>query len=289
MACFSPISIVDPKGNHPSQRILVPCGKCLDCLSVRRDSWTIRLKHELRNSISAHFITLTYDDDSLVFNDLGYPIVVKKDVQDFMKRLRKRVEPNKIRYFCVSEYGENTLRPHYHMILFNFPLNLDLYKTLEQTWSLGHFHIGKVTQASIHYTTKYCLAYEDEEFRDAITDVERRERPFMLCSRRPAIGSNYLSDKNIDYHKNGLKNYLVDSGRKIPLPRYYRERIFDDDEIMKINVKTKLRIDEQLREYDKKYEEYDKSVIGEAHPMKIQKELEWMRRVRYSSIKNQKF
>ena len=44
------------------------------------------------------------------------PIILKKsDFQKFIKRLRKDYD---IKYFACGEYGDKTLRPHFHAILF---------------------------------------------------------------------------------------------------------------------------------------------------------------------------
>lgn len=47
-----------------------------------------------------------------------------------MKRLRKYLEPVKVRFFACGEYGDNTYRPHYHLILFGCDFRSDrrLYK-----------------------------------------------------------------------------------------------------------------------------------------------------------------
>ena len=46
----------------------VPCGRCLECLKARVNSWFIRLLNEKNNSSTAWFITLTYDDNNLSFD-----------------------------------------------------------------------------------------------------------------------------------------------------------------------------------------------------------------------------
>ena len=64
------------------------------------------------------FVTLTYADDQLPDGNSLCP----EDVTKFLKRLRKRIDPVKIRYFLCGEYGEgSTSRPHYHLILFGLP------------------------------------------------------------------------------------------------------------------------------------------------------------------------
>ena len=81
----------------------VPCGWCVNCRQNKRQSWVYRLR---------------------IGSDLfqtNVAVVSKRDVQLFMKRLRKKYEDYKMRYFVTSEYGAKNGRPHYHMILFGFP------------------------------------------------------------------------------------------------------------------------------------------------------------------------
>ncbi|MDE5972064.1 MAG: hypothetical protein K2G94_04895, partial [Muribaculaceae bacterium] len=111
--------------------ISVPCGKCVACLQKRRMNWAFRLEKEKLNSSSALFITLTYDNAFLPLDKDGLAHVSKRDCQTFLKRLRRNVEREmlklgkespSLRYILSSEYGSQTLRPHYHLLLFNFPI-----------------------------------------------------------------------------------------------------------------------------------------------------------------------
>jgi hypothetical protein len=43
-----------------------PCGKCMDCVNKESRDWAVRLKEELQYDDRAKFITLTFDDKSLV-------------------------------------------------------------------------------------------------------------------------------------------------------------------------------------------------------------------------------
>ena len=157
MQCFEPISIRNPKGLSAADRITVPCGKCAACLQNRRGEWTNRLKIELEDATSAFFITLTYNEEHVTYCNVAS--LVKSDLQKFIKRLRKSIEPYKIRYYAVGEYGTITNRPHYHIILFNLPV--DKIDNVRKAWTdkqgeeIGHIDVGAVTGASIHYVTKY--------------------------------------------------------------------------------------------------------------------------------------
>lgn len=75
------------------------------------------------------FVTLTYEDEKLPFvkntvSGLPMPTLVPRDLQLFMKSLRKRMDKEfgrKFRFYGVGEYGGKSERPHYHLALFNFP------------------------------------------------------------------------------------------------------------------------------------------------------------------------
>ena len=60
----------------------IPCGRCIPCLRKRALSWAFRLYHENRASLSAYFITLTYDTDNL-------PIVDCRPLKTLLERNRK--------------------------------------------------------------------------------------------------------------------------------------------------------------------------------------------------------
>lgn len=99
------------------QFIQVPCGKCLQCISLRQAHFNQRVQMEsLRSEL--FMITLTYNNDSLPILKVGeynlnYP--EWSDVQKMFKRIRKQLS-HSIRYIFVSEYSK-TLRPHFHGII----------------------------------------------------------------------------------------------------------------------------------------------------------------------------
>ena len=155
---------------------VVPCGRCPSCLKRRQSGWIFRLEQELKVSRSAHFITLTYDDENLKCSPHGLLTLDKKDHQLFMKRLRDKINFDiaktygttkklanqfapTLRYYSCGEYGETTLRPHYHSIIFNLPsyylepdkIDTKIKKTelsrLEKIWGKGSIHVGDVNAA----------------------------------------------------------------------------------------------------------------------------------------------
>jgi len=161
MRCINPIYLY-------KQDLTVPCGHCNFCLSNRRADWTFRLYQEHKKAPSSHFLTLTYDDTTVPIGDDCYSLS-KRDLQLFTKRLRKE-NGSKLRYYSVGEYGTKTQRPHYHSIMFG--INVSTLDKIQTIWGLGNVHVGQVSEASIHYVTKYVINNDRE--------VSGREPPFCI-------------------------------------------------------------------------------------------------------------
>lgn len=195
----------------------LPCGKCLVCLANKRQEWIVRLYYEHRFSKGSHFVTLTYDWNH-------YPKdgrVSKREIQLFMKRLRKIND--KLRYYAVGEYGSKGGRPHYHLLLFG---NLDP-ETIRKAWQKGITHIGTVNSKSIAYCTKYVIQ-------------PKKDGAFALMSRGYAIGSQYLSDASVKWHRENDYNHCIIDGKKVKLPRFFKQKIwYDKEELKRISNKSK--------------------------------------------------
>lgn len=131
------------------EHLEVPCGQCWQCRLEHSRQWAIRMVHELANHNEACFITLTYNNENLPKNNT----LVKKDFQNFMKRLRKKYSNRRISYYHCGEYGQvcnncgdsyplhqnyhknyngckhwspSLGRPHYHAILYGIDFNHDI-------------------------------------------------------------------------------------------------------------------------------------------------------------------
>lgn len=241
MQCISPVSIKDPKGSSQSVRLSVPCGKCVFCLQNRRNEWSFRLLKEQKASLSSHFLTLTYNDEKIPVSDNGEFTLYKKDIQDFHKRLRKRIgKKSKFRFYAVGEYGTQTNRPHYHSISFNIPIQV--IGDIESIWGNGYVKVGTVNSDSIGYVTKYLINEETKDYTG-------KQKPFALMSLKPAIGSDYLR-LNKKMHSRSKQNFVYINGIKQKLPRFYRDKIFSKVEREALAAETKLQIQ---CDYEKEY------------------------------------
>lgn len=252
MNCLNPIY-------KQQERVNVPCGRCLPCLKRRRGEWSFRLERELDNAFSASFLTLTYSSEEIPFTDTNTSLL-KEDLQDFIKKCRYRNETEhqmdfkttiaqarasipQLRYYAVGEYGEKFSRPHYHIIIFNLTNKNTL--DIQDIWDKGQVHVGRVTSASIAYTTKYVITKDNTNYSD-------RNPPFALMSRRPAIGSKYLMQNGEWHKKNEIFQTRMENGQLIPIPRYYKEKIFDKYQ----KKRYKLKFQNALAKAEVEYEQY---------------------------------
>ena len=97
------------------------CGQCMPCRVNKRRIWSHRIMLEGKCWPFNTMATLTYSDENVPRLEDGRGILVVKHIQDWLKRIRKAYEPERLRYFACGEYGDNTWRPHYHVMLFNYP------------------------------------------------------------------------------------------------------------------------------------------------------------------------
>lgn len=228
----------------------VACGRCIGCRVDKSREWATRIAHEASLYEENSFLTLTYNDPSLPSD---YSVSIR-ELQLFMKRLRKAIEPIKIRFFACGEYGDLNGRPHYHAIIFGYGFpdkvpwrksasGLVCYRSaqLDRVWSrliddeyvpIGHAEIGTVTKQSGGYVARYVIkkiggsaAPDHYERIHSVTGEVCNVKPeFMCCSTRPGIGSAFIDAWGKDAFPSG---FLVHQGQKCPVPRYYKNRVKD--------------------------------------------------------------
>lgn len=176
----------------------------------------------------------------------------KRDIQLFFKRLRKAQEKTgtddfrslPIKYYAVGEYGGRTMRPHYHIILFNAQLDL-----ICPAWNMGHVHYGQLTAASVGYTLKYIT----KPSRVPIHQNDDRTREFSLMSK--GLGASYLTEAMKAWHKKDLDNRMycnLTDGKKIAMPRYYKDKLYTESERKRVAFFSKLAMQKSIEEEMKK-------------------------------------
>lgn len=252
MACLTPQVIYrdtpklrpDPAVKQSGTRSdIVPCGKCPACLSSRQATWAFRLQAEQKFSHSSSFLTLTYSDENLPFTDNGNQSLDKSDFQKFLKRLRKHHPDRQLKYYACGEYGTQTHRPHYHAIMFNA---YEDAKLMQKCWPAGHIRLDPATPETIHYVTKYIQKRTYNEITDELDD---RIKEFALQSK--GLGLKYLSPQMTKYLRNQFKPYLISAeGKKVPMPRYFKEKLFTKQEQRKLALQSLAYLEEQGYQFE---------------------------------------
>lgn len=245
MTCFNPLQAWQSKdGVHPSGKprlvfsecnglpnteMLVPCGQCIGCRLERSRQWAIRCVHEAKMHDNNCFITLTYDNEHLPENKS----LIKRDLQLFLKRLRKKYGEG-IRFYACGEYGEEGERPHYHACVFNHDFEdkelwtvrqgIPLYrsKELEKIWPFGFATIGDVTFESAAYVARYIMKKITGE--EAENHYGQRIPEFTNMSRRPGIGRPFVEEYSRDIY--AIDAIILRNGLKMHPPKYY-DSIYD--------------------------------------------------------------
>lgn len=192
------------------REMVLPCGSCLGCLKANARSWAVRCSLELRSHPVACWSTLTYDDDHLP------PTLSRLHLSLFMRKLRRKREFGRVRFFGCGEYGERTHRPHYHAILYGVPEDADI----QRFWPFGFAQTHTLTPAAISYVAGYVskkLSFKPErgERIDYETgEVYEFQPPFLQMSRNPGIGGDARK------YWRSFRNTAVLDGREVPVPRY---------------------------------------------------------------------
>lgn len=239
--------------------MLIPCGQCIGCRIRQREDWTTRIELEARDypKEEVWFITLTYDDDHVpgmitktgeIMRKVQYTwkpgekrpssiqILLYEDIQKFLKRLRKAYR-GKLRYFVAGEYGEQTARPHYHMVLYGWrPTDLEnLYKIhhngyynskwLAELWGMGQIQIAQAVPETYRYVAGYVTKkmYEIDGKKANQYYELGQTKPFACMSLKPGLGDHYYQEHKAEIWRQGY--IQCSNGKKAQIPRYYEKQM----------------------------------------------------------------
>jgi hypothetical protein len=244
--------IVPEMKDERTAYVPIGCGVCMECMKQKARAWQVRLQEEIRNDSRGQFITFSYSDESIVklsedcerirrktisrinkmenapyskaFNELtGYAMdnaIATRSVRLFLERWRKKYGKS-LKHWIVSELGQvNSERVHLHGLVWT---NENKTK-IEDIWKYGNVWIGDyVTEKTINYIVKYIYKVDEKH---------KLYKPVILTS--PGIGRGYIDRLDALYNMyNGPDTkeiYITREGIKLPLPIYYRNKIYTDEE-----------------------------------------------------------
>jgi hypothetical protein len=285
MPCYSPLvgyrskylnksgkrSIVfNTEDGFADLQVNIACGQCIGCRLEYSRQWAMRIVHESEMHNASSFITLTYNNDNLPANHS----ISKREIQNFLKRLRKRIDKEygqKIRFFACGEYGERKNRPHYHAIIFGteFPdrelysfrqgVSLFTSELLNSVWKKGYAVIGNVTFDSAAYVARYVMkkqkgtSTENEKYKEKYMlvdtdtgEIHFQEPEFSLMSRKPGLGKTWFEK----YKQDTDKDYLVIDGIKMNLPTYY-DSLLDEEDLAERKLKRYKALDKKEQKLER--------------------------------------
>lgn len=294
----------------------IPCGKCLGCRLDYSRNWADRMMLELETMKKAVFVTLTYNNAHIPYKlikledgeevPIGYTFC-KRDVQLFMKNLRRDYEGVKIRFYLAAERGETTLRPHYHAIIFgigidDFPDRIPkgvnelgqqyyIVPELEKCWhefdekkndlgSRGFVLASDVSYATCAYVARYVTKKAVPVSN--IDELEGLDDEFNLMSRRPGIGMQYLADHPECLHFGNISVSTPEGAKKMRIPNYFLRVTELTDPLLV----SKIRSDREKLANDTFYNKLIHTSLGYIDQLEVEEESK-LRQI--SSIKHRNF
>lgn len=209
------ITYKELESNEKIINILAPCGKCFACRQNRLREWQIRLVHEYCRNFAdkqIYFITLTYNNENLKDKSLDY-----KDCQLFIKRFRKHYKGQKIKYMAVGEYGFQSFRKHFHLIIFG--MDKVVHNEIHKLWNKGFVHIKKCDVGMVGYLLKYSFK---QHFINKKDYLKLGLTPPMF-----RVSQGFGKDFFLDNYKDIItRKYFEYNGKKYSIPRYYRNMLY---------------------------------------------------------------
>lgn len=258
MACFHPrlawlpvdggrLLFRCPVGDSPWNYVhgIARCRGCIGCRHDRARDVSIRAAHEAQAVGVSAFLTLTYAPQSLPWCGS----LRKADMVGFMYRLRthlRREHGAKVRAYWVSEYGERTLRPHYHACLFGWDFREDWRPAgeskmghpmftsakLDELWGHGKCWVNLMGQQVAQYAAKYALKAQGAGQPDYVRVLRdgssvKLEPPSDSLPHGRALGLPWLDTFWSDVFPRGL--VVLKGGIELPAPEAYLRVLKDRD------------------------------------------------------------
>lgn len=173
-------------GIETAERV-VPCGRCMACRINKGAVWTARiLMEQLATRRYSYFVTLTYRDEELPVTPEGVPTLQRKKLSTWLNNRQKDV--GMFRYYAVGEYGDLSLRPHYHLAVFP-QADFEIEELLEK-WRVGFTQHVIIDRKRAAYLVGYALK---KLTSDTDPRLERCQEPeFRVSSNRPGLGAPFV-------------------------------------------------------------------------------------------------
>lgn len=241
--------------------------------------WISNHPHNIRATLNSKFelvekerkddISISYPYQSLgaqKYNDeFIIPYASKRDLQLYFKLLRMMIdnhpdtynlsnEKRRFRYYCISEFGPKTYRPHFHLVLFpssqevaEFLIKYAIFAAWQMCDServLPYAHY--CDSGARGYVSQYITCYSD---LPRVYKENKQLRPFRLASKKEPVGYSQFNSQEIsgkvlgrvnEYSKSVVRlgqQFVLDfpsNYKNSKFPRCYKYREFSDFGLFRI-------------------------------------------------------
>lgn len=231
------------------QWLMVPCGKCEDCLRRQRNDWFVRLERELARCKAefqqAIFITITispkYYDEAL------------RNPSAFIRRWNERVRHkigHSFKHAFFQEFGthpETGSAPRLHFHGFLFGANCMYNEIRAAVRDLGFVWLAKGTHQRARYVVKYVtkqIQFNSAEISDQNIVIDGKLTPLasVLQHRRytrkfisAGVGDflGYMPRPSARVSSWSYLNVKTGVDYKYSVPRYYLRYLKSEDEVLR--------------------------------------------------------
>ena len=230
-----------------TQRLMVPCGHCEECLRQQRNDWYVRLERETKYHKSLHhnslFVTITIAPeyyDSALMNPSSF-------IRMWFERIRRRFGRS-IKHAFFQEFGTHPEqgsepRLHFHGVLWDVTYSYNAIR--EAVKDLGFVWISSISDKRLRYVVKYVgkSIHMDESsvvyaksLPITVGKLKTNLYDFLQNSRyrrkfvSPGVG-DYLGDFKGPSVTSGLWSYTdYETGvvYRYRIPRYYDKYLSQD-------------------------------------------------------------
>lgn len=231
------------------QWLMVPCGKCEDCLRRSRNDWFIRLERELARCKALHqqaiFITITiapkYYKDALL-NPSAF-------IRKWNERVRHKIG-HSFKHAFFQEFGthpEIGSEPRLHFHGFLFGINV-LYNDIRSAvGDLGFVWLAKGTHKRARYVVKYVtkqIEFDPESISDQNVTLNGKLIPLSSILQHPRYTRKFVSAGVGDYlgimprPSASVSSWAYLDARtgvayNYAIPRYYNRYLQPKDEVIR--------------------------------------------------------
>lgn len=237
---------VPPCNDKRQLYVWIPCGQCYVCKKKKAREWRMRIAEDIKVNNNAKIITLTFNTESLkklakrCEGAKGYELdnqICKIAVKLWRERWRKKYGRSP-RHWLITELGHGeTEHVHMHGIIWKderYNIENELTEEVEKTWKYGYVGKGKIdwiTGKRINYVNEKTAAYFTK-YVNKIDEDHKEYKQIILTS--PGIGKTFLESekaKDNEYRgKNTNQMYNMDNGGVLPMPEYFRKKLYTDEE-----------------------------------------------------------